>query len=696
MFDPFGDGKESQSTTSSSVQWPQPCHHFEFPEILLATNNFDESLVIGSGGFGKVYKGNVIIGSSLVVAAFKRLDAMSTQGEEEFWAEVQMLSKLRHCHLVSLFGYCSYKEEKILVYEYMPNGTLEKHIHKLQTPLSWVQRLKICIGAARGLDYLHTGTGIESGVIHRDVKSSNILLHESWAAKISDFGLSRIGPTNQPCTYVNTLVKGTFGYFDPNYFTTGKLTRKSDVYAFGVVLLEVLCRKRAVDRSLDEEQWGLVTWAQDSIKEGNLKNIIDYDIRGQISTKCLKEFVQIVERSLLNNPKHRPTMAEVVVSLDSILALQEKINSSLQGAGKTIFGRMLDRFASPSNRENSAHGDSKISSNSKSKSRNASDTIEANNSMIHVQSLKLFTFADLKRATRNFNLDSLLGNGGFGDMFLCWVDKNTFAPSTKGLGIAVVVKRYNKARRSSHNVITVLGSLAHPNIISLLGYCDDKKDGCLLVYEYMENQHLGHFLYGGSSKPLSWGTRLNIMIGVARALAFMHSSKDQVIHRDVKPSNILLDQDFNAKLGDFELARVSHESEATDITTSVAGSFGYVDPEYAMTCRLSAGSDVYSFGVVLLETLTGKDAFNNNIKGYGDQVSLVEWARLLLVDRSELKKIMDPSLQQNYPLDGAFELATLALRCVLDNRKDRPSSEELLLSLEQIYDDNEQLIKDTM
>lgn len=111
---------------------------------------------------------------------------------------------------------------------------------------------------------------------------------------------------------------------------------------------------------------------------------------------------------------------------------------------------------------------------------------------------------------------------------------------------------------------------------------------------------------------------------------------------------------------------------------------------------MSAGSDVYSFGVVLLETLTGKDAFNNNIKGYGDQVSLVEWARLLLVDRSELKKIMDPSLQQNYPLDGAFELATLALRCVLDNRKDRPSSEELLLSLEQIYDDNEQLIKDTM
>ncbi|KAJ0532262.1 putative protein kinase RLK-Pelle-CrRLK1L-1 family [Helianthus annuus] len=121
----------------------------------------------------------------------------------------------------------------------------------------------ICIGAARGLDYLHTGTGIEFGVIHRDVKSSNILLDESWAAKVSDFGLSIVSPKNQASAYVNTLVKGTFGYIDPNYFATGKLTRKSDVYAFGVVLLEVLCRKRVVDNSLD---CGIATWAQDSIK----------------------------------------------------------------------------------------------------------------------------------------------------------------------------------------------------------------------------------------------------------------------------------------------------------------------------------------------------------------------------------------------------------------------------------------------
>ncbi|PWA96514.1 Concanavalin A-like lectin/glucanase, subgroup [Artemisia annua] len=333
------------SYTSSS------CQHFDFLEIQLATENFNESLVVGRGGFGKVYAGTIFNGSSSITVAIKRLDNKSNQGPIEFWAEVEMLTKLRHCNLVSLIGYCNYNKEMILVYEYMPNGTLSDHLHELGTSLSWLQRLKICIGAARGLQYLHTGTGIEFGVIHRDVKSSNILLHESWAAKISDFGLSKIGPTNQPSTGVSTAVKGTFGYLDPDYYATGKLTRKSDVYAFGVVLLEMLCRKRAVDKSLDQDQWNLARWAQESIKAGNLRRIIDPDIGGQIYPKCLKEFVRIAERCLHNNPQKRSTMAEVVVSLESVLALQEKINSSFQASGKTIFGRIVDRLYFPYNGE---------------------------------------------------------------------------------------------------------------------------------------------------------------------------------------------------------------------------------------------------------------------------------------------------------------------------------------------------------
>jgi len=160
--------------SSSSLELPLHCRQLTISKIHLATRNFDDSLVIGRGGFSIVYKGTITVGATNLVAVIKRLDTTSNQGAEEFWNEVQMLSKLRHYHLVSLIGCCNDGQEMILVYEYMPHGTLEDHLHKFQSPLTWVRRLKICIGAARGLDYLHTGTGIKHGVIHRDVKSSNI------------------------------------------------------------------------------------------------------------------------------------------------------------------------------------------------------------------------------------------------------------------------------------------------------------------------------------------------------------------------------------------------------------------------------------------------------------------------------------------------------------------------------------------
>ncbi|KAK9069778.1 hypothetical protein SSX86_010174 [Deinandra increscens subsp. villosa] len=510
MFLAIGDDKEFKPSPSPSTQPLQQCRHFEFTEILIATEKFDESLVIGSGGFGKVYKGNIIIGANLVVAAIKRLDCMSNQGAAEFWAEVEMLSMLRHCNLVTLIGYCHHKNEMILVYEYMPNGTLDDHLHKFHTSLTWLQRLNICIGAGRGLHYLHTGTGIQSGVIHRDVKSSNILLHESWAAKVSDFGLSKIGPTNQPSTYVNTLVKGTFGYLDPNYYATGKLTRKSDVYAFGVVLLEVLCRKRAVDRSLDDDQWGLVAWVQDSISEGRIKHIIDSDIVGEISPKCLKEFVRIAERCLHNSPKQRPAMAEVVFSLESILASQEKLNNSLKSTGRVILDRMVNLFPFPSNGENS--GDPKLSSHS-----------EGNNTFLEMggqsPSLKVFTSDDLEKATRKFSFDLVSVDGGFANVFLGWVEKNTLAPSKQGVGIPIAValkrhnvknsqgllKRRNIKRSQGANEwleeVNFLGQLTHPNIIRLLGYCLDEPDH-FLVYEYMPNKSFDHYLFQGNLTPM--------------------------------------------------------------------------------------------------------------------------------------------------------------------------------------------------
>ncbi|KAK1409857.1 hypothetical protein QVD17_36386 [Tagetes erecta] len=232
----------------------------------------------------------------------------------------------------------------VLAYEFMPNGTLEDHLHRGETKLSWLQRLKICIGVARALDYLHIGTSTQHGVIHRDVKTSNILLDSNFAAKVSDFGLAKLGTINQTRTHVSTLVKGTHGYMDPCYFYSGQLTRKSDVYAFGVVLLEVVTGKKAVDPTLDEDQWSLAVWAQDHIKQGRLNAIIDHRLTGQISKKCLKEFASIAVNCLHDQPKRRPTMAEIVVKLESILSRErESVASGVND--RRIFSRILYLFS---------------------------------------------------------------------------------------------------------------------------------------------------------------------------------------------------------------------------------------------------------------------------------------------------------------------------------------------------------------
>ncbi|KAF7151342.1 hypothetical protein RHSIM_Rhsim02G0064400 [Rhododendron simsii] len=281
------------------------------------------------------------------MVAIKRLNAESKQGAGEFWMEVKMLSKLRHANLVALIGYCNECQEMILVYEYIALGTLADHLYRLKTtesntsfsPLSWEERLDMCIGAARGLDHLHSGTS--QSFIHRDVKSTNILIDRNWVAKISDFGLSK-GPASHSITHISTEVKGTFGYLDPDYFRTFRLTVKSDVYAFGVVLLEVLCGRPAVDRKLDSEQIGLIYWAHQCFKKGKFAEVIDPSLSGQIAQPCLKSFVVLAKNCLSESPRSRPTMAEVLGRLE--LALLSQQRGRTEGIMTKAFQSMMDRW----------------------------------------------------------------------------------------------------------------------------------------------------------------------------------------------------------------------------------------------------------------------------------------------------------------------------------------------------------------
>ncbi|CAD6248960.1 unnamed protein product [Miscanthus lutarioriparius] len=307
---------------------PSNLRVFSFAELKSATRNFSRSLMVGEGGFGCVYRGVIKTSdepSEQIEIAVKQLNRKGLQaslGQKEWLTEMNVLGIVDHPNLVKLIGYCAADDERgvqrLLVYEYMPNGSVDDHLSSRSTStLSWPMRLKVALDSARGLKYLHEE--MEFQVIFRDLKTSNILLDENWDAKLSDFGLARHGPA-EGLTHVSTAVVGTLGYAAPEYMQTGRLTAKSDIWSYGVLLYELITGRRPIDRNRPKSEQKLLDWVKPYISDvKRFPIIVDPRLEGHYNLKSMTKLSSVANRCLVRMPKSRPKMSEVYDMVQKIV-----------------------------------------------------------------------------------------------------------------------------------------------------------------------------------------------------------------------------------------------------------------------------------------------------------------------------------------------------------------------------------------
>jgi len=335
----FSSTSTSKLSISSTLKFSEELkvssqlRKFTFNELKLATRNFRPDSILGEGGFGCVFKGWIEEngtgpakpGTGLTVAV-KTLNHDGHQGHKEWLAEIDLLGDLIHPNLVKLIGFSIEDDQRLLVYEFLPRGSLENHLFRRSLPLPWSIRMKIALGAAKGLTFLHEEA--QRPIIYRDFKTSNILLDTDYNAKLSDFGLAKDGPEGDK-THVSTRVMGTYGYAAPEYVLTGHLSSKSDVYSFGVVLLELLTGRRSMDKKRPNGEQSLVGWARPLLGDKKkLYQLIDPRLEGHFSIKGAEKAAQLAVRCLGRDPKARPKMSEVAEALKPLPNLKDMASSS--------------------------------------------------------------------------------------------------------------------------------------------------------------------------------------------------------------------------------------------------------------------------------------------------------------------------------------------------------------------------------
>nr|XP_043612009.1 uncharacterized protein LOC122583696 [Erigeron canadensis] len=627
-------------------------------EVVKATNNFDDNYVIGKGDFGKVYRGQLLVSGEMVNIAARRLDPKRRrQGDVEFWTEISVLSSLKHENIASLIGFCDENGEKIIINkDEATRGSLSMYLSD-PTTLTWIQRLKICVGVARALRYIRNSEGRGYSVIHRNINSFTVLLDDNLDAKLSGFEYSIKQSVDRMDRVVLSDAIAPKGYKDPSILKTGGVSHKSDIYSFGVVLCEMLCGRKAFIP--DAENRFLAILFRIQYEKRSLNDIILPDLRHQMTQKSLTEISRAAYCCLKENRLQRPKMDDIVIELEKALELE-------------ILIKELKHLKIP--------------------------------------------LSNIMSATENFSEACRIRDTGHYDLYkaeLEHFDEENFSSKegkNKGelprLSNTVFINRFHQSDNDDSNIgqhmfytgIKMLDTCKHPNIVKLLGFCDEGSE-MILVIENLCNGYLDECLRNTEMMhTLTWAKRLKICLDVANALNYIHYEMEDnmmIIHRDIKSPYIAMDEKWGSKIIDFGLSVLLPPYQVDEglNQNTYGGTPCYADPEYTTTGKVKREIDVYSFGVVLFEVLCGRPAYDPiYLKESNEGLAVV--ARRWFQDGTPLMEMIDPILKEQsdennfiikkgpnkYSLE---KFVKLAHECIAENQDQRPTMKVVVKELQE-------------
>lgn len=702
---------------------------FSYSELYIGSNGFNKNEVLGSGGFGRVYR--AVLPSDGTVVAVKCLAERGETFEKTFMAELVAVAHLRHRNLVRLRGWCIHDEELLLVYDYMPNRSLDRVLFKRpenvdSAPLSWERRKKIVNGLATALNYLHEQ--LDTQIIHRDVKASNVMLDSHFNARLGDFGLARwlehdlVYKPKTPPILKNrqfrlaetTRIGGTIGYLPPESFQKRSIaTSKSDVFSFGIVVLEVVSGRRAVDLTYPDDQIVLLDWIRRLSDEGTLLQAGDTRLQdGSYRLSEIERFIRLGLMCTFHDPQSRPSMKWVMEVLSGhihgklpdlpsfqshplYISLSSPTNTSTSNTVATKFSRTTSSSTTAfySSDFVSANAET-IYMTAESETNSivsSSDICRSDKTFPVVETPRVITFEEIISATNNFSDSHRVAEVDFGTAYHGFLE-GRYHVIVKRLGM----KTCPALRMRFANEFKNMGRLRHRNLIQLRGWCTEQGE-MLVVYDYSACRLLSHILFQYDHKnwqsKLHWRQRYNIIKSLASAICYLHEEWDeQVIHRNITSSAILLDQDMNPRLGSFALAEFLTRNEhghhvVIDKKKSVRGIFGYMSPEYVDSGEATTMADVYSFGVVLLEVVTGQMAVDFRQRG----VLLVKRVQEFEAQKRPYKDLVDWRLDGQYNDRELVRLMKLGLACTRSNPELRPSMRQIV----SIMDGHDQWLVET-